>query len=125
MRVLVVGGGGQVGRALQARGADAGFEVHARPHAVLDASDDTELRRTQFVTAIQPKALELAGEHLFVAAGVGGLRVFAYGADRKLELASVLPTFDAHDLFVQWPYVYGADGPGGVLIVDVRNSAPP
>jgi Ca2+-binding EF-hand superfamily protein len=92
---------------------------------VLDASDDTELRRTQFVTAIQPKALELAGEHLFVADGVGGLRVFAYGADRKLELASVLPTFDAHDLFVQWPYVYVADGPGGVLIVDVRNPAAP
>lgn len=44
MRVLVVGGGGQVGRALQARGADAGFEVHARPHAVLDASDEGLIR---------------------------------------------------------------------------------
>lgn len=92
---------------------------------VFDATDDTELRRVQFVPTLQPKGLALAGKHLFVADGMGGLRVFSLGEDRRLKQVAVLPTFDARDVEVQWPHAYVADGPGGLLIVDVRRPDQP
>jgi hypothetical protein len=99
-------------------------EGHRGIH-VLDASDNAELQRLQFVATVQPKAVKLVGEHLYIADGVGGLRIFRVEKDRKLAQLAILPTFDARDLAIHWPYAYIADGPGGVLIVDIRNPAAP
>ena len=98
-------------------------EGHRGIH-VLDVTKPTEPRRTAFVTAINPRGLALAGDHLYCADGVGGLRIFDVSGDVP-ELVSNVPMFDAHDVFVQWPYAYVADGPGGLVIVDVRNPERP
>jgi Ca2+-binding EF-hand superfamily protein len=106
------------GRARRAFVAEGFRGVH-----VLDLADPTAPARTQFVATVQPCDLELAGDHLFVADGRGGLRVF--DARGSLRQVAVLPTFDARAVAVQWPYAYVADGPAGVSVVDVRRPEEP
>jgi hypothetical protein len=99
-------------------------EGHRGVH-VLDARDPRQLKRTQFVATIQPKAFALGGEYLYLADGRGGVRVFRVGAGPSLEALAHVPTFDASALALQWPYLYVADGPAGVLVIDVgRPEAP-
>ena len=38
---------------------------------------------------------------------------------------TALPTIDAHDIEIRWPYAYVADGPGGLIVVDVRLPVKP
>ncbi|MDB4724780.1 hypothetical protein OAF85_01285, partial [Planctomycetota bacterium] len=38
---------------------------------------------------------------------------------------AALPTIDAHDIEIRWPYAYVADGPGGLIVVDVRLPVKP
>lgn len=91
---------------------------------VIDASDPRALTRTQFVATIEPQCLTLAGNHLYVADGAGGLRIFDVSKQRIAQ-ASMLPMFDARGVHVQWPYAYVADGPGGLVIVDIRDARKP
>jgi dTDP-4-dehydrorhamnose reductase len=53
MRVLVVGGGGQVGRALAARADSAGHTVAAIPRDALDARDESAVREALQATGAQ------------------------------------------------------------------------
>ena len=91
---------------------------------VLDVSDPTAPRRTQFVATIQPKGLAYAGDTLYVADGIGGLRVFD-ASKPTLQTLAIVPMFDARSVCVQWPYAYVADGPGGLVIVDIRQPRTP
>ncbi len=92
---------------------------------VVDVRDPARPRRQQFVATVQPGGLAVAGEHLYLADGPGGLRVFRIDADGQLAQLARVPTFDARDVHVQWPLAYVADGLGGVLVVDVRKPAEP
>ncbi|MCC7011254.1 MAG: hypothetical protein IT454_01720 [Planctomycetes bacterium] len=92
---------------------------------VLDVRDPRTPRRTQFIATIQPKGFALAGKHLYVADGVGGLRIFEWSARERLEQVAQVPTFDANSVRVQWPHAFVADGAGGVLVVDIRRPSEP
>jgi Ca2+-binding EF-hand superfamily protein len=92
---------------------------------VIDVSDPTAPKRTQFLATVQPTGLAWAGDHLYLADGPGGVRVFRSGSGGKLEQVACVPTVEARAVHVQWPYLYVADGPGGVLVIDVREPAAP
>jgi Ca2+-binding EF-hand superfamily protein len=92
---------------------------------VLDVRRPEEPRRTQFLATVQPMGLAWAGEHLFVADGAGGVRIFRSVDGGRLSEVARVPTFDARDVHVQWPLAYVADGIGGLLILDVRKPAEP
>jgi Ca2+-binding EF-hand superfamily protein len=93
---------------------------------VIDVADPSRPRRVQFVATIQPEGLALAGEHLYLADGPGGLRIFRVGeGDSRLSQVALVPTFDARAVHVQWPHAYVADGTGGLLIVDVGAPSEP
>lgn len=98
-------------------------EGHRGVH-VLDVSDPIAPERSSFTATINPRGMALAGDHLYLADGVGGLKVLDVSKDEP-EVVAVVPMFDAHDVFVQWPYAYVADGPGGLVIVDVRKPTAP
>ena len=89
-----------------------------------DVSDPARPRRISFTATINPRGMALAGDHLYLADGVGGLAVFDVGGEVPGLVARV-PMFDAHDVTVQWPYAYVADGPGGLSIVDIRKPSRP
>lgn len=91
---------------------------------VLDATDPTKLERASFVATVDPQTMEYRAGHLYLADGVGGLKIFEV-RERKLRLVGHAPSFDAHDIFLQWPYAYVADGVGGLAIFDVRAPIAP
>lgn len=107
------------GRARRVFASEGGRGIH-----VLDVTEPTRPRRTAFVATVNPRGLALAGDHLYCADGVGGLRIFDVSEEQP-RLVSNVPMFDAYEVFVQWPYAYVADGPGGLVIVDVRNPRQP
>jgi len=98
-------------------------EGHRGLHT-FDVSDPARPRRVAFAATINPRGMALAGDHLYLADGVGGLEVFDVAGDAP-RLVATVPMFDAHDVTVQWPYAYVADGPGGLAIVDVRAPSRP
>lgn len=91
---------------------------------VLDVSDPKRMRRIGFVATIEPGALQLLGDHLYVADGPGGLLVLDITEDTP-SIAGRLPMFDARDVDVAWPWAYVADGAGGLAIADVRAPVAP
>ena len=107
------------GRARRLFASEGYRGVHA-----LDVSDPTAMRRAAFAATVNPRDMALAGEHLYLADGVGGLRVFDVSGG-GLEPIGALAMFDAHGLALQWPYLYVADGPGGLVVVDVRDPGAP
>ena len=92
---------------------------------VIDVSEPTEPKRVAFHATVNPRSLELVGDHLVVADGTGGLRLIDVSKPEEPEEVAQLPMFDAHDVTVQWPWAYVADGPGGLAIVDVRAPIAP
>lgn len=90
---------------------------------VLDASDPRRLVRTDFHATVDPQEMEYRAGYLYVADGVGGLKIF--DTRKGLELVGKALTFDAHDVFLQFPYAYVADGVGGLAIFDVRAPIAP
>lgn len=91
---------------------------------VLDVSDPRHMRHLGFVATVEPGALELDGDHLYVADGPGGLVVVDVSGDVPV-VAGRLAMFDAHDLDLAWPWAYVADGAGGLAIADIRAPMSP
>jgi Ca2+-binding EF-hand superfamily protein len=108
------------GHAQELFAAESERGVHA-----IDLSDPLHPRRQCFVACVEPRALLLAGDWLYVADGAGGLRVYDASRPGKLELAGHVPTFDARALALSWPWLYVADGSGGLSIFDVRSPREP
>jgi hypothetical protein len=82
--------------------------VHA-----LDVRDPAHPRRAAFVATVDPHGMASRAAACTVADGIGGLKVFDVSQPGKLRPVGQLPTFDARDVHVQWPYAYVADGRAG------------
>ncbi len=91
--------------------------VHA-----FDLADPLRPRRAGFLATVEPQALLVAGEHLYLADGKAGIKVLRHDAQQGLSELARLPTQDARALALSWPWLYVADGVGGLLILDVRGA---
>ncbi|MCB9883808.1 MAG: hypothetical protein H6834_18615, partial [Planctomycetes bacterium] len=104
---------------------DKNTGIRMRNGGVLEISFDDPLRPsvTNFVEAHDPREIALAGTYLILADGEGGVKIF----DRKRDFARIaeVPTLRANGLAVSWPHVFVADGPGGVLALDLQNPKKP
>lgn len=112
-------------------------EVHARATHAYVGGEDGYLTVVSLANPVLPrvvwrkKRLEdprrmlVQGRHLWVADGVGGLRIFDLSRPTAPEQIGWMPSLDARALAVAFPWVILADGVGGVVIVDVSDPRAP
>ena len=74
---------------------------------------------------MSPRGLALSGSHLYVADGIGGLKIFDVSDAAAMKRVATVPMIDAHDVEVRFPHAYVADGAGGLVVVDVRFPVAP
>lgn len=109
MRVLVLGGGGQVGRALEARAGAMGHDVYAFPRDGLDATDEAMLRAALETTGAQ--ALVNAAAYTAVdRAESEPEAAHALNADAPGMHARVAADLGLAYLHVSTDYVFAGDG---------------
>ncbi|MCA8958079.1 MAG: hypothetical protein KDC87_18530, partial [Planctomycetes bacterium] len=111
--------------------------VHARStHAFVGCEDGTlsvvglrspvlprELQRKKVLA--DPRRMIAQGGWLYVADGVGGLRIFDIDKPSQPRPVGALPTTEAQGLALAYPWLLVADGAGGLLVVDVADPARP
>jgi hypothetical protein len=75
--------------------------------------------RTVEAGLLAPRRMLAQGDHLYVADGYGGLAIFDLQKPDQPARIALLPTTDARDLALSWPWLAVADGAGGLRLVDV------
>ncbi|MEO0478738.1 MAG: hypothetical protein AAF196_04600 [Planctomycetota bacterium] len=112
--------------------------VHARAKAAYVATEQGSLiivdlsnpgfpsvRSTLKRFFTDPRRMLIQGGTLYVAEGPAGVSVFDLSRSDKPKPLSRIPTADARDLALAWPWLVVADGAGGVKFVDVRDLEEP
>lgn len=87
--------------------------------AVVDVGNPAFPSVRAFISAGDARDVELVGDLLVIANGVGGVRLVDVADRDEPELLSDVVTTEARGVTVQWPRVLVADGGGGLAIVDV------
>jgi Ca2+-binding EF-hand superfamily protein len=86
---------------------------------VINVSDPLRPEPRAFVATLDPQALELSGDVLYVADGEGGVALLDLAKPEAPVLLARFPTVDAQALDVEWPWMVVADGAGGLVVADV------
>lgn len=112
--------------------------IHARGTHAYVGCEDGSLKVLSIASPVLPRLLTVRknalldpqrmiaqGGHLYVADGVGGLRIFDIDKPGKPRQVGEMPTTDARDLALSFPWLVLADGAGGLVTVDVSNPRKP
>ncbi|MBK8097865.1 MAG: hypothetical protein IPK26_12200 [Planctomycetes bacterium] len=109
------------GHATHAYVATAAGQLH-----VVDLGNPTAPKLVETRDSLaDPRAMLVAGDWLYVADGVAGLRILDLQKPASPRPVGKLPSIEARHVALAWPWAYVADGPGGLLIADVSDSKAP
>jgi hypothetical protein len=94
--------------------------------AVVNVVDLSETRINHIRTSGQwIQEVKISGNHLFAAAKNSGMLVFRITGDQLEQIAQLATGFNTNGLQVEDNFVYLADGPGGLAVVNIADPASP
>ena len=109
---------------LQGHAVRAYVAVANRGIAVVDFSNPAFPTQVGLAKSEDPRASVHAASKLFVADGIGGVKIFDVKSGARLRQIAHIPTPDARDLELYGSHLYVADYQLGLFVIDVARPTP-